>query len=319
MSGRMDDLRHHPVTRVLRRLGARLGLWALAHFVDDAVRSLWRARASSAFAITIIGLSLATVGAFLLITQNLAGLSQRLGSLEVSVYLASDTTDAGAIALAEQVRSIDGVTAVRYVSRDEAMQTLRELQPQMAAIADALGDNPLPASLELRLTRAAREPEAITALSDRLRQLESVAVVDHDLKLAERFVAARRVFQLVATSLGGVLLLAALFTVAVVVKLTVAARQHEIEILRIVGATRAYVRGTFVAEGIIQGLSGAIVALVLLSILHLVASAWLGATGPPVLASLTTEFLAARSLLLLVATGAALGAAGSLASVGRGV
>src|SRR5207244_2843275 len=93
---RFSDLVHHPLLAGARRLSRRLELWAFGHYAEEAFRSLWRSRVWTAFAIGIIGLSLATTGAFLLVAENLGGLVARMGSLEVSVYLADRATAADA-------------------------------------------------------------------------------------------------------------------------------------------------------------------------------------------------------------------------------
>ena len=85
--------------------------------------------------------------------------------------------------------------------------------------------------------------------------------MSRDLAIAERIRTASFLARVVGGALGAVLLLSSLFIVSNVVKLTVYARKDEVQLLHVVGATPAYVRGTFVTEGILQGLLGSALAL----------------------------------------------------------
>lgn len=311
------QLEHHPLAEHLRRFIQRHGLWALGHFLDDSLRSIWRTRAWSAFTIAIIGLSLATVGAFLIVAENLGGLVRRINSLEVSVYL-SDVAEPEELKRARAaIEAMPEVSALRHVSKEEAFELFRQNNPELYRLARDLGENPLPASFEVTLRAEARSPEGIEAFARSVTRLAGVDSVSRDLELAERVLAASRLVKLVAVFLGGVLLLSALFTVSNVVKLTVYARRDEVQILRLVGATSAYVRGLFLTEGVLQGLFGSTLALGLLYLLFRSASSYLVASGLPVLAALTAHFLSGPSVLLLVASGVALGAVGSLVPLRR--
>lgn len=307
-----SQLRHHPAIQTLVRLANGLGLWALGHFLDDALRSLWRARAWSAFAIGIIALSLATVGAFLLVAENLGGLVTRMSSLEVSVYLRDEATPADAERVRAELLAMPGVEGARSVSREQALAEFRASSPELANVPETLGENPFPASVEVSLAREARRPEAIEGFARKVEALPGVDTVSRDLNLAERVLAASRIAKAVAVFLGGVLLLSALFTVSNVVKITVYTRRDEVEILRLVGATNAYLRGNFVTAGVLQGLLGSALALMLLYAVSRLASGYLRASELPLLASLATRFLSTGSTALLVLAGTALGALGSL-------
>ena len=307
------ELRYHPLVAPFRRLSERLGLWAWGHFLEESTTSLWRTRAQTGFAVVIIALSLATVGSFLLVAQNLRQVVERVSSLAVAVYLDDDLEESAAVALRDAVAARPGVESVRFVSRDEAAASFRATNPELAAMAAALGENPFPASLEVMLTDAAREPAALGRFADTVEAMAGVDHVGRDLELAQRVAAASRVVQVVAVALGSVLLLAALVTVATVVKLTVYARRNEVAILRLVGATPGYVRGTFVFEGVIQGVAGSVLALVVLYAVYRLAGGWLGSDAVGgVLSSLTTRFLTAGGSVALVLSGVVLGAVGSL-------
>src|SRR3970282_179605 len=127
-----------------------------------------------------------------------------------------------------------------------AVRRFSALFPDLAEAAGQLGDRPLPSSYEVRLRPEHATDEAVEAVS-----------------------AARSI-------LAAVLVVAAALTVASVIRLALHARQQEVEIMHLVGAPLAFIRGPFVFEGVLQGGVGALVALALLYGLHLVARARIG-------------------------------------------
>ncbi len=144
---------------------------------------------------------------------------------------------------------------------DEALRRFSRQFPDLAAAAASLPTNPLPASYEVQLRpELARDP-AVDRLAAQLRQQAGVSDVRYDRRWIERllaFVGAARAAGLV---LVAVLTLAACLTITGVVRLALHARRAEIEIMQLVGAPLAYIRGPFVLEGTLLGLTGAVVAL----------------------------------------------------------
>jgi len=119
----------------------------------------------------------------------------------------------------------------------------------------------------------------------------------------------------VGAFLGGILVLAGIFTISNVIRLTVYARQDELDIMRLVGATRAYVTGPFVVEGMIQGGLGGLLSLGLLWLAFRVAAR--DALAASDLMGRAVVFLPASVCLAIVAGGMLVGVVGSLISLGR--
>ena len=128
---------------------------------------------------------------------------------------------------------------------------------------DGLDDNPLPASYEVRLRPTPAARAGVDALGARLRAMPGVADVRYDRQWLDASGRRRSTsFAALGLVLGLVLTLAAALTVANVVRLALFARRDEIEIMQLVGAPQAYIRGPFVMEGVLQGGIGALLALV---------------------------------------------------------
>ena len=285
---------------------------ALQYFFTEAAGSLWRARGAALLAIATIGVGLFVLGFFLLLNANVQRLVDRWSeSAELSVFLDDDATS-------EQLKTIDamiersGLTAGReYVSKDQALERFRADFPDLAATAGARGRNPMPASFELRLHPGARESTgAVDGLVTSLAVLDGVADVRYDRQWLVRLNAIIRGARIAGIAVVALLGLAAAITASNVVRLGAAARRDEIEIMQLVGAPFAYVRGPFVAEGILQGGAGAIVAIIALAgVFHLFRLRF-GTAAAAILSNAGLTFLSLPVLVVLLIGGMALGCLG---------
>ena len=239
---------------------------AVKYFFIEAAASLWRGRSAAVLAVLTIAVGLFVLGLFLALNGNLQRLVGRwTESAELSVYLKDDAS-------ADQLRTIDalvggsGVAAHReYVSKAQAAARFRQDFPDLAGPAQRLEHNPFPASIEVRLKPEARDAGAtVDNLATTLAGIGGVADVRYDRRWLARLNAVVRFLRAIGLTVIMVLAIASALTVANVVRLAAAARQDEIEIMQLVGAPIAYVRGPFVVEGILQGGAGALLAVLLL-------------------------------------------------------
>ena len=286
---------------------------ALRYSFHEALGSLWRGRQSALLSTSTIALALLVLGGFLIATANL----QRLGAewssaAEMSVYLEDQITDQQRTAIEGALAPSEIVASREYVSKNTALSRFRETFSDLAGSIETLGSNPLPASYEVRLKAGPAAQAGVEGLGARLRATSGVVDVRYDRQWLSRLMSAINVIRGVGLAIGAVLTLAAALTVASVVRLALQARRDEIEIMQLVGAPTAYVRGPFVMEGVIQGGVGALVALVLL------AAAFFALRGVylvPLAAAMNMSsiaFLPAELAVLLVIGGMAVGCVGGL-------
>ena len=238
---------------------------AVSYFLNEAVASLWRRRGASSLAVMTIGAAMAIPGGFAVAVANADRLLGRWQqSAEISVFLRDDVTPRQIAAIEQQIDE-SGLAAQRgYVSKAEALRRFQADFPDLGAAASALDENPLPASIEARLDAERTSNEAVDGLVARLGTLPGIADVRTDRNWLVRLSALMRVARALGGAIALLLAIAAAFTVASVVRLAAIARRDEIEIMQLVGAPAVYVRGPFVAEGVLQGGAGALFALVLL-------------------------------------------------------
>jgi cell division transport system permease protein len=293
---------------------------ALTYYVSEAAASLWRGRKAALLSVLTITGGLFVLGFFLALNTNLQRLVGRwTESAELSVYLKDDATG-------DQLRMIDELVAQsglaahhEYVSKTQAAARFKQDFPDLAGAADRVDSNPFPASFEVRLKPDVREAgAAVDNLASTLAGVHGVADVRYDRRWLTRLNAVVRFLRALGLGIVVLLALASALTVANVVRLAASARQDEIEIMSLVGAPLAYVRGPFVVEGILQGGVGAILAIVLLWIVFAAANARFGAVAAQTIGLGAITFLPLSLSLVVIAGGMLLGCVGGLV-VARGV
>lgn len=286
---------------------------ALRYAFDEALASLWRGRESGLLSTATIALALFVLGGFLLVTANLERLGAEWSSTaELSVYLKDDVSADQRRAIETAVTSSDAVSAHEYVSKSEALARFKQTFGDLAAAIDGPGDNPLPASIEVHLRSGPGATARVDDLAAKLRQLPGAADVRYDRQWLNRLLTAISLVRGVGLLLGLVLTVAAALTVANVVRLALYARRDELDIMQLVGAPQAYVRGPFVMEGVLQGGVGALAALAGLAIAFFaLRSRYLVPLASAINLS-TVQFLPVELCVLLVVGGMAVGCVGGL-------
>ena len=286
---------------------------AIRYALDEALASLWRGRQAGLLSTATIALALFVLGAFLLVTTNLRQLG--LGwnaAAELSVYLQDEMTPGDRAGIENALQPGDVVAGREYISKDVALKRFKETFGDLAAAIDGAGENPLPASYEVRLQPAAHAREVVDGLAGRLRMMTGVADVRYDGQWLDRLLAAITVLRTAGFVLGAVLTLAAALTVAIVVRLALHARREELDIMQLVGAPQAYIRGPFVMEGILQGGMGALLALLILAVGFFAVRARYIAPLASSVDIASVRFLPLGLCLLLVVGGMLVGCVGGL-------
>jgi cell division transport system permease protein len=238
---------------------------ALAYFFQEAFTSLWRSLLMNALSVGTIAVSLFVLGAFLVVAGSLNEVVQRwTQKVQVIFYLEDGVETRVRESLQNRLQEDPAVEAVDRVSRQQALERFHSLFRDLRSLPDDLGENPFPASLEVVLKSGHRSPAEVERLVHAFEKAPGVQEVQYDLLWIERLATGARLVRGVGAFLGGVLVLAGVFTISNVIRLTVYAREDELDIMRLVGATQAYVKGPFVTEGMIQGGLGGLLSVGLL-------------------------------------------------------
>lgn len=288
------------------------------YLVTEAVTNLGRSGWGGLASVGTISVCFLIIGIFLLLTTNLGALvAEWKDQFQVTVFLDDRITKEQLDLLRRRIASEMAVKAVTFTSKEAALHSFKRELKGKEGLLEGLGENPLPASFQLRIKEAYQTPEALQQLAGFLTRLEGVEDVQYGQEWVDRLNAALSLLGLVGLSIGLALALAALLIVSNTIRLAVYARTEEIEIMRLVGATRAYIRAPFLLEGLLQGLLGSGLAALLLFGAYRATLAQLQ-LGPASLYGIGAgRFLPPAMVGGLIGAGTLLGGIGSAISVGR--
>ena len=289
---------------------------SFGYSVEEALASLRRGGRSALMSVGTIAVAFLTLGGFLLLSANVQRVvEQWMSAAELSVYLRDDVSPAAREALERQIREHAAVSAVEFVSKDEALVRFKTDFPELTDVTATVPANPFPASLEVRVRADGGGASGAEALAEALAGKDGVADVQYDRRWLARVLALLAGGRAGALAIAGVLMLGAAFTAVAVVRLSLHARRDELDIMQLVGAPFTFIRGPFVIEGMLLGGAGALVALVALWGLYAMLSAWAGQDLAGLLGSEQLRFLSMLDSLMLLAAGLGVGAlAGTVAS-----
>ena len=230
-----------------------------------AWQGFWRnALMSLAATLTMVLMLLLLAGFFILQNVLLASLSFVEQKVEVVAYVENTATADQVDELVARVDAMPETAAVEFITRDQALENFRQAQEAQGRedLSKYLESNPLYASLNVKLTRP-------TDLQVVVKALEAEPIIrPHGVLNIEALVDRVTTVTGVVRTAGAVLLvvvgLIVLFIIVNTIRLAVVARAEEIEIMRLVGASDAFIRWPFVFEGAFVGLLGALITLGLL-------------------------------------------------------
>lgn len=229
--------------------------------IIEGLKGLRRAKFSAFVATSTIFFALVLIGIFGIIILNIQHIIQQIQSrMEMEVFIDNSFNTEQIYELKQKITSLQGIDSVHYVSKAAAAALFRQQFGQ--DIFDILDDNPLPASFQIRLHPSARSRASVERIAAQLEQLDGVdeVIYRRDLiVLLERYI---RIFLIIILGIGILLGGGAIFLVSNTIKLIIYSRLTIIEIMKLVGATRQFIRRPFLVEGIVQGLLGGVAAAI---------------------------------------------------------
>lgn len=231
-----------------------------------AWQGFWRnAVMSLAATATMVLMLLLLAGFWIIQTGLLAGLEFTEQKVQVVAYLQPNATESQIEALAAEIAQRPDVESVEVVTRDKALERFRQRMDEQGRtdLTQQLESNPLFASVEVKL----KDPSALDAVGDALDPTTHHIVrnVINIEDLVERLLTVTNILRSVGTGILVAVGLIALFIIINAIRLAVVARSEEIEIMRLVGASDAFIRWPFVFEGAFVGFLGAAVTLAILA------------------------------------------------------
>lgn len=284
-------------------------------FVRESFRSIKRNRSMSIAAISSVIASLLVIGIFFMIVLNIDYAATKLESqIEMMVYLNDGLSESIIGTMNTEIKSINGVKSVEFISKDVALKNLEKNWGENSYLLEGLdGDNPLPDAFLITLADPAQASSVAMSVSS-ISNIEKVVYGKEEL---EKLLKTTYVLRMSSFVIISILLFISVFIIANTIKLTLYARKREIGIMKYVGATDWFVRMPFIIEGIIVGMIGAVTASIILGAGYyycadLVKNQMIGFMS---IALMPFNKIVMSMTMLLFIVGVLIGAAGSFISV----
>jgi cell division transport system permease protein len=212
----------------------------------------------------MVGLALLVVGLFSVVSYNLHEALDRVEErVEIVAFVRDDARQPDLMAAQEALFGMAEVSAVRFISKEEALRMAEADLPEFRDIFMGIEGNPLPASIEVQLHEGFRDPQSVARVAGVASLYPFVEDVVYGQEWVDRLFLLRRIGAVTTTILGVAFGAVAALIIATAVRIAIFARREEIQIMRLVGATNGFIRRPFLLEGFITGLFGGILALLL--------------------------------------------------------
>ncbi len=284
-------------------------------FIREGFRSLKRNSTMSAAAITSVIAALLVIGIFFIIVINIDYAATKLESqIEMMVYLEDGLSENIIDTMETEIRSINGVKSVEFISKDTALNNLEKNWGENSYLLEGLeGDNPLPDAFLITLS----DPSDASGVALSVSSISNIEKVVYGKEELAKLLNATYVMRMSSVVIILILLFISIFIIANTIKLTLYARRREIGIMKYVGATDWFVRMPFIIEGIVVGMIGAVVSTIILGAGYyycsdLVKNQMIGFMS---ISLIPFNQIIVSMVILLIIVGVVIGAVGSLISV----
>lgn len=282
------------------------------YYISEGFHSIFTHGFMSFAAVCMIVACLLIMGSFSLLAVNLDNM---LGDLEAEnefiAYIDETYTEEQARAIQDDIQAVTNVSEAIFVTRAEALEDFKAGRESNELMDDLPAEN-----FRDRYRIHVKDIEAMSATVKAVEGIAGVAKVRAALEIAQGFVLVRNIATGVAVVLIAILAVVSLFIISNTIKLATFYRREEIAIMKMCGATNGFIRWPFLVEGLILGMTGAMVAFVAQwGVYQLVAKLVIQGNGLSLVTMLSYDSMVPTILTIFCGTGAIIGVGGSLLAI----
>jgi len=282
----------------------------IRYIMNEGLSGFRRAKLSMSAAILTVSISLLLLSLFSILILNANSVIQSLrNKVEIEAFLRDGLTQPELDAIEARITAIAGVQNVRYVSKDEAADIFKEEFGE--DIHKVLDFNPLPPSLKIYLLDGYKTARAAEAIYESVKEIKGVEDVIYRKTLLEMLDKRAKTFLWIALTVGIFITISSMFLVANTIRLAIYAKRKIVQTMKLIGATRAFIRRPFILEGLIQGFLGGLLAAGVVFLIFNYLEEWVSVQ--------LSDFVKVEPLWygIIVGAGCVLGLLGSAISIRR--
>ncbi len=285
------------------------------YMLKEGLKNLWRNRMMSLASIGSVTATLIILGLIFILIFNINGIAE--GAKEqfdsIQVYIDDDLAEERISEIGKEINAIDGLKKVEFESKSDALKKMKERWGEHGYLLEDLEKNPLPNSYIIYLNNIEDSEEVV----EKIKTINNIDEVKFHKDIIDKLISMTNFIRLVGLIIIVILVSISVFIIGNTIKLTVAARSREINIMKYVGATNWFIRWPFFIEGTLLGLLGSVFALVIIFFTY----NYVYGVATTKLYVILTAYLTPVSqvldnlLLIFIVLGSGIGALGSISSM----
>ena len=241
----------------------------ISYFISEGFQNVLKNKKSTSASLVIMCLTMFVFGVCIILSENINNIMNQLEVQQpMQVFIEKEATESQIEELGEQIRKINAVSSIDFVSKEEALETnietLKGEGSNTKIVEGWRSANPFRASYVVRLTDLKESKNVESQISG----LANVSSVQMKSKLIDVLIKISWWLKVITVGVIVIFIAISTFIIVYTIKLTVYARRREISIMKYVGATNSFIRWPFIVEGIIIGVIAAFIAVLLIGFLY---------------------------------------------------
>ena len=241
----------------------------ISYLVGEGFRNVLKNKKSTGASLVIMCLTMFVFGVCIILSLNVNNIMNQLEEQQpMQVFIENDATQKEIDELKEEIRKIDAVSSIDFVSKDEALQinidTMKDSGAGSEIVESWADSNPFRASFVIRLTDLKESKN----VENQIKDLKKVSSIQMKSKLMDVLIKISWWLRIFTLAVIIIFIAISTFIIVYTIKLTVYARRREISIMKYVGATNSFIRWPFIVEGIIIGIISALIAIILIGAVY---------------------------------------------------
>ena len=245
----------------------------VSYLIGEGIGNVFKNKKSTFSSVLVMCISMLVFGIFFIIGENVNHIMNTVESAqEIQVFIVNDATDEEIASVGEQIKAIEGVNQVEYVSKDEALDIMQDRVGERSYLLAGYEENNfLPASYKVTLT----DLELVNQVEEQINNLDNIKKITSSNETMSKLIGIANGIRVVTGAILVALVIASIFIIANTIKLTVYARRREISIMKYVGATNSFIRWPFIVEGVFIGVVSACISVLIIGGVYKVIAAQL--------------------------------------------
>ncbi|MCH4295202.1 permease-like cell division protein FtsX [Shewanella sp. 3B26] len=260
---------HGELTRSKLPFTGQIVMFFIRHIQQGmaSIGELWRNPVSSLMTMAVLGVSLSLPAALQVLVKNADTITQSWNSAaEISLFIDEGRNEQAIQSLISRIKVYPEIAEVQYINRDQALAEFQQLSGFGEALS-YLDANPLPAVVTVTPTAKYSTPVGARELLGKLEREQEVSFGRLDIEWLERLQAVIRLLESTVMAIAALLVLAVVLVIGNTIRLAIMNRRNEIEVMKLVGATEAFIQRPFLYTGIWYGVIGGILAWIIINLL----------------------------------------------------